>query len=457
MVRKKRSADNIKINKKLVNIAIVLILVIVSAVISYIHFTVKKFNNHIYPGVMVEDVNLSGNTKDEAVKILTQKYSNAMLNKKVNIKIKDRNYFINYSDLNAKYNINDTVDHAMSYGKDLNMFSKYKIIKGKKIQKYNLELSYNIKPIEKIINKIAKEVDVKPVDARLNFNGGSFAITPDKKGLEVEKDKLKKEILASLNDKKQDVIVIEAPVKVTASKVTGEVLKSVNAMLGSHSTNYASSTEQRANNVAVATRSINGKVVMPGETFSFNEVVGERTKERGYQQAGVIVNQKIESGFGGGVCQVSSTLYNALLKSNIKITERVHHTFPSNYVPIGLDATVDWGNIDLKFKNTFKYPIYIEGYTAGREVGFNIYSNSELSKTKCQLVSEVYSKIEPKVQYINDSNLPSGETVEVRKPHTGFRVRVYRNIYTNGKFVLKELVSTDYYVPVNGIIKRGTR
>ncbi|KEI03303.1 hypothetical protein Y848_08800 [Clostridium botulinum C/D str. Sp77] len=446
-----------KSTKKLVNVSIVLILVIVSAVISYIHFTVQKFNDRIFPGIVVEDVNLSGNTKDDAVKILTQKYSNAMLNKKINIKVKDRNYFINYSELNAKYNIKDTVDHAMSYGKDLNMFSKYKIIKGEKIQKYDLELSYNVKPIEKMINKIAKEVNVKPVDARLNFNGGSFAITPDKKGLEVEKDKLKKEILANLNDKKQDVVVIEAPVKVTASKVTGEVLKSVNAVLGSYSTSYATSAEPRANNVAVATRSINGKVVMPGETFSFNEIVGERTKERGYQEAGVIVNQKLESGLGGGVCQVSSTLYNALLKSNIKMTERVHHTFPSTYVPIGLDATVDWGNIDLKFKNTFKFPIYIEGYTAGREVGFNIYSNSELAKTKCQLTSEVYNKVEPKTQYINDPNLPAGATEVVKSAHTGYRVRVYKSIYTNGKFVSKELVSTDYYVPVNGVIKRGTR
>lgn len=457
MVRKKRGADNSKSTKKIVNLSIIVVFVIISAVISYIHFTVQKFNNRILPGVVVEDVVLTGNTKDEAANVLKQKYSNAMINKKINIKVKNRNYFIKYSDLKAKYNIDDTVEHAMSYGKNLNMFSKYKIIKSQNIKRYDLDLAYDMKPIEKLIKKMAKEVNVKPVDARINVDGGNFSVISDKKGLELEKDKLKKEILSNINDKKQDVIVIEAPVKVTTSKVTGEVLKSVNSRLGSYSTNYATSSEARASNVAVATGSINGKVVMPGETFSFNEAVGERTKDRGYKEAGVIVNQKLEAGVGGGICQVSSTLYNALLKSNIKVTERVHHTFPSTYVPKGLDATVDWGNIDLKFKNTFKYPIYIEGYTGGREIGFNVYSNSELSKTRCEIVSEVYSTVEPKTQYINDSNLPSGATEVVKNPHTGYRVRVYKNVYTNGKFISKDLISTDYYVPVNGVIKRGTK
>lgn len=457
MARKKGSSTNAKSNKKIFKLSIAIILVIVCAVVSYVYFTVQKFNDTIFPGVQVEEVNLSGATKDEAMKILREKYSDAMLNKKINIKAKDKDYFINYPELKAKYNIDDTVNHAMSYGKDKNMFSKYMIIKGKKSKIYELELSYDVKPIDKMIDKIAKETNVKPVDAKLSFDGGSFGVKEDKKGVELEKEKLKKEIISNINDKHQDVVVINAPFKVIASKVTAEVLKSVNSKLGSYSTNYATSSEARATNVAVATRSIDGKVVMPGETFSFNEVVGERTRARGYREAGVIVNQKLESGFGGGVCQVSSTLYNALLRSNIKMTERVHHTFPSSYVPTGLDATVDWGNIDLKFKNTFKYPIYIQGYTGGREVGFNIYSNSELARTRCEITSEVYKKIEPRTEYINDSNLPAGAMEVVKSGHTGYRVKSYRSIYKDGKFVAKELIANDYYVPVNGVVKRGTR
>ena len=306
MARKKESSTNAKSNKKIFKLSIAIILVIVCAVVSYVYFTVQKFNDSIFPGVQVEEVNLSGATKDEAMKILREKYSDAMLNKKINIKAKDKDYFISYPELKAKYNIDDTVNHAMSYGKDKNMFSKYMIIKDKKSKIYELELSYDVKPIDKMIDKIAKETNVKPVDAKLSFDGGSFGVKEDKKGVELEKEKLKKEIISNINDKHQDVVVINAPFKVIASKVTAEVLKSVNSKLGSYSTNYATSSEARATNVAVATRSIDGKVVMPGETFSFNEVVGERTRARGYREAGVIVNQKLESGFGGGVCQVSS-------------------------------------------------------------------------------------------------------------------------------------------------------
>lgn len=245
MARKKESSTNAKSNKKIFKLSIAIILVIVCAVVSYIYFTVQKFNDSIFPGVQVEEVNLSGATKDEAMKILREKYSDAMLNKKINIKAKDKNYFINYPDLKAKYNIDDTVNHAMSYGKDKNMFSKYMLIKGKKGKVYELELSYDVKPIDKMIDKIAKETNVKPVDAKLSFDGGSFGVKEDKKGVELEKEKLKKEIISNINDKHQDVVVINAPFKVIASKVTAEVLKSVNSKLGSYSTNYATSSEAR--------------------------------------------------------------------------------------------------------------------------------------------------------------------------------------------------------------------
>jgi len=113
---------------------------------------------------------------------------------------------------------------------------------------------------------------------------------------------------------------------------------------------------------------------MPGETFSFNQVVGERTEQRGYQSGPVIVGNQVESGLGGGICQVSSTLYNTILLGNINATERMHHTMPSSYVPLGMDATVDWGNIDYKFRNNLQSPVYIEAYTSNGNVVFNLYS-----------------------------------------------------------------------------------
>lgn len=182
-----------------------------------------------------------------------------------------------------------------------------------------------------------------------------------------------------------------------------------------------------------------------------------RTEKRGYQGAPVIIGNKIESGLGGGICQVSGTLYNAMLKANINATERVRHTFPSTYVPIGMDATIDYGNIDYKFKNTLTYPIYIEGITNGANVTFNIYSNSSLKNKTYNISSEIYETITPKEQYIDDANIPLGKTEIVQEAHTGYKVKVYKSTVEKDSVVKKELLYTDFYKPVDKIIKRGTK
>ena len=206
----------------------------------------------------------------------------------------------------------------------------------------------------------------------------------------------------------------------------------------------------------MATKSINGTVLMPGETFSFNGTVGERTVARGYQEAGVIVGNKVESGLGGGICQVSSTLYNACLKGNLKITERTHHTFPSAYVPKGQDATVDYGNIDFRFTNSYSYPLYIEGTTGGGYVSFSIYSDKSLAATTCTITNDVYETLQPTTQYIDDATLLAGKTVTETPAHTGYKVKVYKAVYTNGKKISQETITDDYYKVVNAVVKRGT-
>lgn len=421
------------------------------------YFTTQKFDSVMLPGVNIEDVDLSGKSKEEAIQILREKYSNPILGKKVNIKTPKRTYTINYSELNPQYNIIETVEGALTYGKDLNIISRYKIIKKPEIKKYKLKFSYNHKPVDDMISTISKDINSKPVEATINLVNGDFQVTKDKKGFELESKKLSEYIASKISERSNEDINADAPIKSLGAKVTAEALKTINSKIGSFSTSFTSSSEARSTNISLATQSINGKVLMPGDTFSFNEVVGERTKERGYKEAGVIVNQQLDSGVGGGICQVSSTLYNALLRGNIKTTERVHHTFPSTYVEKGLDATVDWGNIDLKFKNTFDYPIYIEGFTSNKNVYFNIYSNSSLAKRSYSITTEVYSTIEPTTKYIDDPTLPVGQTEVVKQARSGYRVRAYKNIYENGKLIGREQISNDYYIPINGVIKRGTK
>ncbi|MCY6355819.1 VanW family protein [Clostridium sp. ZS2-4] len=456
MGRTKRN-DKKKNVKRMTKFFFAAVLLGISVIGSYGYFTTQKWNNLIFPNVVVENIDLTGKTKEEAIKILSDKYGNPVLNSKINIKTQNRTYTISYSGLNAKYNITQVVNEAYTYGKDLNIISKYKLIAKPKSKQYELKFSYDEKPVNDTIQSIKKDINKNTKDASIKLENGKFNIIPGTKGVELDEAKLKKDILAKLNNKASGDINLEAPTKVLEPKISTAALEAVNTKIGSFSTNYATSSQARATNIDVATRSINETLVMPGDTFSFNGIVGERTKARGYQEAPVIVNQKLESGLGGGICQVSSTLYNAILQSNIKTTERAHHTFPSHYVDKGLDATVDWGNIDLKFKNTFDYPIYVEAGTNNRNVYFNLYSNQKLKQRTYKITSEVYSTIEPTTKYIDDPTLPAGKEEVVKNPHTGYKVKVYRDIYENGKFVKKETVSNDYYVAINGVIKRGTK
>ncbi|EPY2274226.1 VanW family protein [Clostridium sporogenes] len=443
---------------KRILIFIFLLMSILFGVFYYIYKEVTEFDSVIYPGVSIEGIDLTAKTKNEAKNIIETKYSKTIVKKNINITWNNKKYNLSCAKLNPTYNIQETINNAYSYGKNLNIFSKYKIIKSKSVQNYPLKFSYDKKVMDEFIGSIEKDINKGAENAKINVNKGSISIVDDKKGLKLEKDNLKKILYSKMDGKNLKDINEKAPVKIQEAKIKKKQLETVNSNISSYTTNYGSiSSPQRANNIEISTKAINGTLLMPDESFSFNNTVGPRTEKRGYQGAPVIIGNKIESGLGGGICQVSGTLYNAILKANINSTERVRHTFPSTYVPIGMDATIDYGNIDYKFKNTLKYPIYIEGITDGANVIFNIYSNSYLKNKTYNISSEIYETITPKEQYIDDSNIPLGKTEIVQEAHTGYKVKVYKSTVENDSVVKKELLYTDFYKPVDKIIKRGTK
>lgn len=439
----------------------IIILTTVGAVSGYV-WNVQKENNVwdkvIYPGVTVSGIDLKGKSKEEATNLLKEKFGEEVLKKKINISAGEKIYTIDYKKLNAKYDIENVVEEAFNYGKDLEMFDKHKLIKSGNSKPYELKFSYDDKYVGEVVDTIEKEINKEPVNASIEMvSRGKFNVTPDVKGYKLEKDKLHSGIIDKINGELGGDVDINAPITEITAAVTGKLLSTVNEKIASFGTSYTTSTYERSNNIALATRSINGRLLLPGDTFSFNETVGERTRARGYKEAGVIINNQIESGLGGGICQVSSTLYNAMLKTEIKSTERRRHSLRSSYVGLGLDATVDWGNIDYKFKNTLAYPIYIEGYVQNKHVYFNIYSNSSLTKRTYSLVNNVYQTIPSTTKTIEDPNLPEGTTEIEKKASNGYRVRVTRNTHENGKIIKSEVLYTDYYKPVNGVVRKGTK
>jgi vancomycin resistance protein YoaR len=460
-MRKRNRKKAAKIKRALILSLIAAVIVLLGAISTYtgyVYQKVKGWENLIYPGLAVENVNLGGLSLMEAKKILDSKYGEVILKKKVDITTDNKVYTIDYSKLSAKYNIDSVVDEALSYGKNLSMFKKYKLIKNPVERKLELKFSSDAKYVGEVIQLMEKDINKKPVNAEIEMiSSGKFKISPDVKGYKLQSEQLQKQILDGINGELGKNITIKAPIEEVKAAVTADKLATIDTKISSFTTNYQTSSSERAYNIELSTKAINGKVLMPGDTFSFNEIVGERTAARGYKEAPVIIGNKIESGLGGGICQVSSTLYNAMLKTSVKSTQRVHHTLPSSYVALGLDATVDWGNIDYSFKNTLEYPIFIEGYTQNRNLYFNLYSNSELTKRTYSVTNEVYETINATVKTIDDPNIPLGQTIIEQKALNGFKVKVVKSIYENGSLISSEPVSNDYYQPVQGIIKKGTK
>ena len=193
-----------------------------------------------------------------------------------------------------------------------------------------------------------------------------------------------------------------------------------------------SNNSNRNNNIRQACDNMNGTILNPGDTFSFNEIVGQRTAENGFKEATVILGGQYEQGLGGGICQVSTTLYNAVMKANLEVVERNSHAWPSDYIAYGLDATVDWPNLDFKFKNDSDSQIVVVAYwdSSDSRVHCEIYGHKLPEGKYIELETETVSTVSPGAnEYIEDKELPVGQTKTVRAAHTGMTIKVYKVWY----------------------------
>ncbi len=288
--RRKKESRPMKI--ALITLSVVILLTL-SAFTTYQYNNIKYYNNLIYPGVSVEGVDLSGKTKEEAKKIVQEKYWNKLLSKNINVKAKDKTYTLKYSDLKPTSNLDKVLKDAEAYGKNLIIFKRYSLIKNKTPKNYSINFKYDKKVIESLMSKIEKDVNISPIDASLASNRGGFSVISHKNGEKLDKDKLKKDLIPKINNDISSDITEKAVMKTVTPRITEDKLQGVGRMIGSYSSHYGSiSSSQRANNIVTSTSAINGKILMPGDVFSFNGVVGERTAEKGYQAAPIIVGEK---------------------------------------------------------------------------------------------------------------------------------------------------------------------
>jgi vancomycin resistance protein YoaR len=450
--RRKKKASTFK------KTMLAMVVVSVIAFSGYIYIKANDTSGVINNNVYVESIGLGGKTFEEAETLLQERYGQVLASKKVEVRSNNKTYVLDYSDVEVRYDISETVTKAINHGKEKTILDKIFSKKSEERKDFSLSLKYNSKAIEEFIDAIENETNKDAGNAKVSITRGEVLITPEVKGVKLQRNALKEAIEERLKEGIHgEDSLIQAVVEEIIPEVTAEKLSAANTRISSFNTDFSTSNANRIANIELSLKAINGTTLMPGETFSFNGVVGQRTAARGYKEAGVIIGDRIESGIGGGICQVSSTLYNAVLSANLKPTERRNHTLPLSYVPKGLDATVDWGNIDFKFKNTLNVPIYIEGYTNNKKVYINIYSDKALVKRTYKLETDVYQTIEPAMSYVDDPDLDEGEIHIVNPGSPGYRVRVYRKAFEDGKLIATELISNDYYMPVRGEAVRGTR
>lgn len=336
---------------------------------------------------------------------------------------------------------------------------KEKLIDAIKKQVYGIEVNKISLPIEIqepemiSIEQIYNEIKKEPKDAYYEEN--PLVIHKEEDGVELaitieEAEKI-------LQEQQAEYII---PLKITKPKITILELaknKIFPDNLSKYTTRYDETNTNRSTNIKLSTEKINGKILMPGEIFSYNKIVGERTIKAGYKEAAVYMGGKVVNGIGGGICQVSSTLYNAILQANLEIVARKNHYFITSYVSPSRDATVAYGSIDFQFKNNRTYPIKIESSAKNGICQILIKGIKEEIEYNVEIQDEVTQIIPYSTKYIDTNDLEKGQEEEIQKGINGYKSEAYRILTLNGKIISKTLLSKDSYNPLQRVIKRGTR
>ena len=438
--------------------ALVIVLAGMSAYYISVNNAIEKWNDKIYPGVMVQNIDIGGMTKEEAEAKLKSELVGPISDKKLKINVQDKTFELVYSDIDPDYDLDSTVDEAYNFGKEYGIVHKYAAIKGKKKADIEMKFSYNDDKLKDFEKNLINEVSESPKNATLLIKGGNISVEPEVDGITINEDQLDSTLKEAINGivGSEETVVVEP--EVIKAEITSEDLSKINGVIGSFSTSYGTSAPGRCSNIELATKKINGTIVMPGEVFSFNEVVGPRTEEAGFKEAGTYVGNKVEPGIGGGICQVSTTLYRAVMRSNIRSTERTNHSMSVGYATPGLDATVAYGYLDYKFKNTYDFPIYIQGITGGKVVTYNIYGDpSALNGKTYDMASDILETLPPETKIVEDNTLEQGKEINEGGGMTGYKTIAYQITYENGVETKREIVSRDTYAKVDVVVKKGTK
>lgn len=409
---------------------------------------------HIAAGVRISGVDVSGMTREEAAAVIRRDLQ-PLLNERVELVYGNESAWASMQDLGVAIDADESAAIAYEQGRHAGLIADLRA--RYQLRRHGLDLPAVVVRDEgrtrKALQRFSADIRREPRNARLELLAdGQVRLIPGRSGrvLNLEETVARAlTVLSSLHVRRVEMVVEEK-----APQVATEDLQDINCVLSSFSTPYSAGQVDRSHNLQLACRAIDESLLRPGEVFSYNSAVGNRSKERGFRMAPVYADNDVRPGMGGGVCQPSTTLYNAALLAGLDIVERHPHMMPVHYVQLTRDATVEWAQgLDLRIRNNLTHPVFIKASAAGGRVTMTLLGNQS-DKVDVDLIVSNISTTPAEVKEIPDETLEPG-TRKVEEPgRAGHRGTLTRIVRRNGVEIKRD-GHTDYYRPKTKVVLVG--
>ena len=423
--------------------------------------TVCAAGETILKGVSIDKLDVSGMTREEALAAL-ESYEKNLGGQSIKLGIGDNVIEEKLSDLGVTFDNEDLVDEAIGVGHAGNIVKRYKDQKDLQHSGKTFPLSWqtNEDTVRTYVENNCTKYDKKAQNASLTRENGAFNFVAGTEGLELNVDSAVRTISDYLENSwtSDNTAVLNLETQVTEPEGSAEELANIKDLLGSFTTSFSTSGSNRCKNVSSGASHINGTVLYPGEEFSAYETVSPFTEANGYAMAGSYLNGEVVDSMGGGICQVSTTLYNAVLRAELNVTERSPHSMTVHYVDLSEDAAIAGTYKDFKFVNSTEYPIYIEGYTTSdKKITFNIYGKETRDKNRTiSFESQMVSETPATTILQEDAGQGIGYKAVSSKGSSGYVAELYKIVKVNGVETDRIKVNKSTYKGTNRVVTYGT-
>lgn len=407
----------------------------------------------IYRGISVDGIDVSNLTIAEAMTKVVKE--GKVPDKSLVLTYDNYKFEYPYSQLGYKVDYGYGVLEAYKYGRDGSPGERFIQVTKLSSNPVNIDLegSFSNEEVSKVIEDLNNVISRPAEDAKFSVVGGERQVVEAIDGLSVNNQKTRDLIYKSLESGEEVKIAVDKkPANLYASD-----FDHLKGPIGTFETDYSSSILNRKKNIKKAAEILNGLVIKPKEQISFNNVIGEISEAAGFFPATVINDGDFDTGVGGGICQVSTTLYNAAVAADLSIDERRNHSRPVNYVPRGTDAAIAIGYLDLKISNPFDFPIYIGAEADDKVIRFTIIGDTDVKDYDVSLIVEKVEDITSETINRNNPNLDQGQSLMAQKGYNGSIYQSYKVKTRDGEVIEKDKYYRSTYPARNTIIENGTK